>query len=247
MILITGAAGGLGRAIAHTLSEQGAAVVVSDRDASACDSVAEECRERGGDAISLPADLLSEDQVRSQAHQAIQWRGRLDGLVCCGGIEGPVGSLLDASESDWERMLTINVRSSMWLCEEVVPTMRKQGSGRIVLISSIAGLRGNRNIGAYGMSKAALSQMARNLAVELGSAGICVNAVAPGLIETPLSRHLLSDQSFMARRLGMTPLRRVGQPHEIAGVVAMLVSSAGGFITGQTLVVDGGTTVTDGS
>jgi NAD(P)-dependent dehydrogenase (short-subunit alcohol dehydrogenase family) len=125
--------------------------------------------------------------------------------------------------------------------------MAARGGGSVVLMSSIAGLRGNGSIGLYGLSKAALAQLARNLAVEWGPQGVRVNAVSPGLIRTPLAAGLLGDDAFMARRLQATPLRRVGEPEEIAGVVAMLVSRAGGFITGQNLVVDGGTTISDGS
>jgi NAD(P)-dependent dehydrogenase (short-subunit alcohol dehydrogenase family) len=114
-------------------------------------------------------------------------------------------------------------------------------------MSSIAGLRGNGAIGLYGISKAALAQMARNLAVEWGPRGVRVNAVSPGLIRTPLAQRLMDDPSFMARRLQATPLRRVGEPDEIAGAVIFLASRAGGFLTGQNLVVDGGTLVSDGS
>jgi NAD(P)-dependent dehydrogenase (short-subunit alcohol dehydrogenase family) len=114
-------------------------------------------------------------------------------------------------------------------------------------MSSIAGLRGNRAIGLYGLSKAALAQLARNLAVEWGPQGLRVNAVSPGLVRTPLSTQLMADEAFMKRRMQATPLRRVGEPQEIAAVVVMLASPAGGFITGQNLVVDGGTTISDGS
>jgi len=125
--------------------------------------------------------------------------------------------------------------------------MAERGSGSVLLMSSIAGLRGNRSIGLYGLSKAALAQLARNLALEWGPQGVRVNAVSPGLIRTPLAAGLLADTDFMQRRLQATPLRRVGEPHEIAGVVVLLASRAGGFITGRNLVVDGGTLIHDGS
>lgn len=143
--------------------------------------------------------------------------------------------------------MTVNLRSALWLGAQVLPAMAQRGRGSVVLISIIAGLRGNRSIGLYGLSKAALSQLARNLAVEFGPAGIRVNAVAPGLIRTPLAEPLLGNETFMSRRLALAPLRRVGAPDEVAGVVVMLASRAGGFVSGQTLVVDGGTVVSDGS
>jgi NAD(P)-dependent dehydrogenase (short-subunit alcohol dehydrogenase family) len=113
-------------------------------------------------------------------------------------------------------------------------------------MSSIAGLRGNKSIGLYGLTKAAVAQLARNLAVEWGPQGVRVNAISPGLIRTPLASGLLGNDLFMQRRLAMTPLRRVGEPHEVAGIAVMLASRAGGFITGQNLVVDGGTLISDG-
>lgn len=140
----------------------------------------------------------------------------------------------------------MNLASVHALCASLVPGMASRGSGCVILMASIAASRGNRAIGLYGLTKAALSQMARNLAVEWGPRGVRTNAIAPGLIRTPLAQALLDDEDFMARRLAMTPLRRVGEPYEVAGVAAMLASPAGGFINGHTLVVDGGTLVSDG-
>jgi NAD(P)-dependent dehydrogenase (short-subunit alcohol dehydrogenase family) len=125
--------------------------------------------------------------------------------------------------------------------------MAQRGGGSVILISSIAGLRGNKSIGLYGVSKAGLAQLARNLAVEWGPHGVRVNSLSPGLIRTPLSTGLMGDEAFLGRRLSLTPLRRVGEPEEIAGVVVLLASRAGGFITGQNLIIDGGTTISDGN
>ena len=152
-----------------------------------------------------------------------------------------------ANDADWQQVIDINLRAAVHLTSRLIPGMATRGDGSVILMSSIAGLRGNRSIGLYGLSKAALAQLARNLAVEWGPHGVRVNAVSPGLIRTPLAEGLLADATFMARRLQATPLRRVGEAYEIAGVVAMLASRAGGFICGQTLVVDGGTTISDGS
>lgn len=246
-VLVTGAAGGLGRQIALTLADFGAAIVLSDISAAGCDSLAATMHQKGQQVLVLGADLGNKASVLALAEKAMAWRGQIDTLVCSGGMEGHVGSLLTATDDDWHKLMSVNLQSALWLATALAPAMQQRGAGSIILISSIAGLRGNRAIGLYGVAKAGLSQLARNLAVELGPGGVRVNAVAPGMIETPLSAQLMADRDFMQRRLATTPLRRVGQPDEIAGVVTLLASRAGGFITGQTLVVDGGTLISDGN
>lgn len=245
--LVTGAAGGLGQGIATTLADYGASVVVSDLNQQGCRVVADAIVGQGGQALAIAADLSDKAAVQALAETAQSWRGRVDILVCCGGMEGHVGSLLDVSDEQWHQLMTVNLQSSQWLSAALAPGMKSAGGGSVIYVASIAGLRGNKAIGLYGIAKAGLSQMARNLAVELGPDNIRVNAIAPGLIATPLSKGLMADEAFMARRLALTPLRRVGKVQEIAGVVLMLASAAGGFITGQTLVVDGGTLITDGN
>lgn len=240
--LVTGATQGLGLAIAQALAEQGARVLVSDLDPTACERTAALLCACGHAAVALPADLSKPDAIIALCRTA----GAVDVLVCNAGIAGPTGPLAAASDHDWQQVMNINLRAAERLCAELIPGMAQRGRGSVILMSSIAGLRGNKAIGLYGLSKAALAQLARNLAVEWGPSGVRVNAVSPGLIRTPLSDHLLMDTEFMQRRLSLTPLRRVGEPHEVAGVVVMLASRAGGFITGHNLVVDGGTTIGDG-
>ncbi len=241
--LVTGATQGLGLSIAQALAAHGARVLVSDRDTAACTRIAAALREAGHDAQGLAADLAAPAQIAALCQVA----GDIDVLVCNAGIQGPAGPLDQAGDADWQQVLDINLRSAARLCAGLLPGMARRGGGSVVLMSSIAGLRGNRALGLYGLSKAALAQLARNLAVEWGPRQVRVNAVSPGLIHTPLAEGLLQDDAFMARRLQATPLRRVGAPHEVAGVVVMLASAAGAFVTGHNLVVDGGTTISDGS
>jgi NAD(P)-dependent dehydrogenase (short-subunit alcohol dehydrogenase family) len=241
--LVTGATQGLGLAIVSALAAQGARVIVSDRDAAACARTAALLREAGHEASGLAADLAQAESIDALCDAA----GEVDVLVCNAGVQGPAAPIAAATDADWQQVMDINLRAAVRLTSRLIPGMAARGEGSVVLMSSIAGLRGNRAIGLYGLSKAALAQLARNLAVEWGPQGVRANAVSPGLIRTPLAEGLLADEAFMARRLQGTPLRRVGEPHEIAGVVVMLASRAGGFVTGHNLVVDGGTTIGDGS
>lgn len=241
--LVTGATQGLGLAIAQALAEQGARVIVTDRDAAACERTANMLCKAGQQATGLAADLAHAESIDALCDAT----NGVDVLVCNAGVQGPAGPMSKATDADWQHVMDVNLRAAVQLTSRLIPRMVERGGGSVVLMSSIAGLRGNRAIGVYGVSKAALAQVARNLAIEWGPHGVRVNAISPGLIRTPLAGGLLADEAFMARRLQATPLRRVGEPDEIAGVVAMLASAAGGFITGQNIVVDGGTTIGDGS
>jgi len=245
--LVTGATGGLGQSICEALRAHGAKVLVSDRDAQACARLADALAGDDGGASALPADLADIAGLGSCAARALAWQGQVDILVCNAGIQGPAGPLAAVVDADWQQVMDINLRSAVELTRHLLPAMAARGGGSVVLMASIAGLRGNRSIGLYGLSKAALAQLARNLAVEWGPRGIRVNAISPGLIRTPLAAQLLDNADFIGRRLALTPLRRVGEPDEIAGAVVLLASPAGGFITGHNLVIDGGTTISDGN
>ena len=245
--LVTGAAGGLGMAIAEAMAAAGASLAVSDRDPAACAAIAQHLRAAGCAAHAVACDLACPDAIPALVDDVIAHCGRIDILVCNAGVQGPAGPIGETTDGDWAQVMGINLQSALQLCSRVIPGMAARGTGSVILMSSIAGLRGNRAIGLYGLSKAALAQLARNLAVEWGPAGVRVNAISPGLIRTPLATHLLADEAFMAKRLALTPLRRVGEPREVAGVALLLAARAGGFITGQNLVVDGGTTISDGN
>lgn len=244
--LITGATRGIGLAIARCLAMAGAKVLVSSESPADCYRVAADLQAEGLRADAMPADMSRREQVLELAAR-VERAGGVQVLVCNAGVSLHSGPLHRASEEDWDRTMTINLRSAHWLTSALAPQMADMGGGSIVLMASLSALRGNRSIGLYGMSKAALAQLARNLAVEWGPAGIRANAIAPGLIDTELAKPFHADPELLARRMAMTPLRRMGKVDEVAAVALLLASAGGAFITGQTLVVDGGTLITDGS
>lgn len=246
-VLITGAAGGLGQAIADLFASAGAELILTDQTLAHAEAAAASIRSRGTAIRTFGLDLGDIPALRAAALDMVNKGDVPDVLVLNAGMQGPAGPISDVTEVEWHRVMTVNLASAHALTSAFAPAMARRGGGSIILMASIAALRGNKAIGLYGLSKAALAQLARNLAVEWGPLNIRANAIAPGLIRTPLARELMANSSFMVRRLSMTPLRRVGEPHEIAGVALMLASDAGAFITGQTLVVDGGTLISDGS
>ncbi|MCJ2183730.1 SDR family oxidoreductase [Novosphingobium sp. 1949] len=240
--IVTGSTRGIGRAVAQGLIAQGARVVISSEDAADTARVAAE--------LGMPGqacDVTDEAALDALVARAEAELGGLDILVCNAGITGKPGPFAELDMADYARVLAINLTSQVSLCNRALPRIAARGGGSVILISSLSGLRGNGRINAYALSKAGVAQLARNLAVEWGPKGVRVNAIAPGFIATELSAPLLADEAFMARRMAMTPLRRPGTPEEIAGTAVFLASPAGGFVTGQNLVVDGGTLITDGS
>lgn len=240
--LITGPASGIGLACARLFAAAGARLVLADRDAAACDALAGEL---GG--LSLPTDVADPAALDRLADAAERETGGVDVLVCNAGIAGPAGPMHDLAEAEWDALRRINLEHPMRLTRRIAPRMAARSRGSIVLLSSIAGARGNAGLGAYGITKAGVAQLARNLAVEFGPHGVRANAIAPGLIDTAWAEAILSNPQASERRLGLTPLRRVGRSEEVAATALYLASDAGGFTTGQTIVVDGGTLISDGS
>ncbi|WP_321937456.1 glucose 1-dehydrogenase [Paraburkholderia sp. J8-2] len=246
--LLTGASAGMGFAMARLLGEAGARIIISSNDVSGGESAARALREQNGvEATHYVCDAGARDQIKELAQIALAAFGRVDVLVCNAGYAPPFGPLGELSDEEMNRTLSINLLGVKYLSDLLIPGMAERRDGSVVLMSSIAGLRGNRSLGFYGVTKAANAALARNLAVEWGASNVRVNAISPGVIDTGFAAPLTENVEAMQRRLALTPLRRVGTPDEVAGVVLLLASRAGAFITGQNIVVDGGTTVGDGN
>jgi len=240
--IVTGSSRGIGRASAELMAQMGAKVVISSRKAEACAEVADGIRKAGGDAHVIPCNISRRAEVEALVAATLKHYGRLDALVCNAAVNPYYGPLLDIGDEAFDKIMGSNVKSNIWLCSLAIPQMAAQGGGSVIIISSIGGLRGSTVIGAYGISKAADFALARSLAGEWGPKNVRVNCIAPGLVKTDFARALWEDQENLKRRTATTPLRRIGEPHEIAGAVAYLASDASTFMTGQTIVIDGGVT-----
>ncbi|WP_310532149.1 SDR family oxidoreductase [Novosphingobium sp.] len=240
--IVTGSTRGIGRAIAEALIAQGARVLMSSEDPEDTARAAAELGQPG-----IACDVADDAALAQLVDFALAELGGIDVLVCNAGITGQAGPFADIDMDDYARVMAINLRSQVVLTGLALPHIAARGGGAAVLIASLSGLRGNGRINAYALAKAGVAQLARNLAVEWGPRNVRVNAVSPGFIATELSGPLLADGAFMARRMAQTPLRRPGTPQEVAGAAVFLASSAGAFVTGHNLVVDGGTLISDGS
>lgn len=240
--IVTGSTRGIGRAVAEAMIAAGAKVIIS--------SESEADTARASAELAMPGiacDVCDGAQLAALVDFAIAQTGRLDVLVCNAGIPGKPGPFSAIDMDDFDRVMAINLRSQVVLCNLALPHIAAAGGGAAILMASIAGLRGNGKLNAYALAKAGVAQLARNLAVEWGPQAVRVNAISPGFIATDLSRPLLEDARFMQARMAMTPLRRPGTANEVAGAAVFLASPAGAFVTGHNLVVDGGTVITDGS
>ena len=241
--IVTGSSRGIGRAIAEALAEAGAAVVISSRKPAACAEVAAAIEAAGGRAAAIPCHIGEPAQLAALVEGTQARFGALDILVCNAAVNPYHGPLAAIEDATFDKVLAGNVKSVLQLARLAQPAMAARGGGAIIIISSIAGLRASANLGAYAVSKAADMQLARSLALEWGRDNIRVNCLAPGLIKTDFARALWEDEAWLTRRLAATPLGRIGEPADIAGAALLLASEAGRFITGQTLVIDGGVTI----
>ncbi len=242
--VVTGSTRGIGRAIAHRFAEHGAKVVVSSRTPAACDETAAEInRAFPGAATAIPCHIGKKDELEALVEQVTSTLGPVDALVANAAVNPWAGPLAEIPDTAFDKVMATNIRSNHWLANLVVPGMKARGGGSITFISSIGGLIGTDVLGAYAVSKAAEMQLARNLAVEHGPDNIRANTIAPGMVRTDFARLLWEDPATLQRTTDRTPLRRIAEPDEIAGAAVFLASAAGSFVTGQTLVVDGGSTI----
>ena len=245
--LITGSSKGIGRAIAVEMARHGAQVVISSRKADVCEEVAKEINaelhgEPGG-AVPIPAHVGHKEELERLVSETRAKLGRIDVLVCNAAVNPFYGSMSELPDSAFEKVLGVNILSNHWLAQLVLPEMIERRDGVIIVVSSVGGLKGSRDLGAYAISKAADLQLVRNLAVENGPHNVRVNAISPGLIRTDFARALWENPEILAKRTAGDPLRRIGEPEEVAGVAVYLASRAGSFTTGQNFVIDGGATI----
>jgi NAD(P)-dependent dehydrogenase (short-subunit alcohol dehydrogenase family) len=238
--LLTGASRGIGRAVALRLAQAGAKVVVSSRKLESVQAVADEIAAAGGQALAVQAHVGQPDDVAALVTRTLETFGRVDIAVNNAVANPHWGPVLTADESLWDKTLDTNVKGAFRLCKTVVPHMEAQGGGKIINVASIAGLQPSSGMGLYAVSKAALIMLTQQLAMELGPANIQVNAIAPGVIQTHFSRVLWQTPEISGVILSRTPLGRIGEPEDVAGLALFLASPASDFCTGAVFVVDGG-------
>ncbi|MGB0627101.1 MAG: SDR family oxidoreductase [Alphaproteobacteria bacterium] len=241
--IVTGSTKGIGRAIAFALAAGGARVTVSSRDRERVAETEAAMTGAGHDALGVPCNVGRKEELQALVDTSRNHWGPADIVVCNAAINPYYGPAMDIPDDVFAKVMQTNIQSQLWLAQMTVPDLRAKGGGAIILVSSIGGLRGSDVIGAYNVSKAADMQLARNLAVELGPDNIRVNAIAPGLVKTDFARALWEDPAFAEPRIAATPLRRLGEPEDIAGTAVFLASDAASWMSGQVLVVDGGATV----
>ena len=235
--IVTGASRGIGRSIAEVFVREGAKVVIAGRKQETLDQVA---REIGPAVKPVACHVGRADQIQNLVDSTTREFGRVDVLVNNAATNIAQGPALEMDEGQFDKMVEVNLKSTFRLMKLVGPGMCERGSGSIINIASIAGLRPQFHSLLYSMTKAALIMMTQSYAVELGPQGVRVNAIAPGLIETALSEYFWKDETRRARHMGKQPIQHMGQPVEIAEVALMLASDRSSYVTGQTLVVDGG-------
>jgi len=235
--LVTGASRGIGQAIAETFAREGAKVVICGRKR---ETIEETAHAIGPAVIPIVCHVGRSDQIRLMVDQVTRELGRIDILVNNAATNVAQAPCLEIDEGMFDKMVEINLKSAFRLTQLVAPGMCERGAGSIINISSISGVRPQFEGLLYSMTKAALIMMTQSYAIELGPKGVRVNAIAPGLIQTTLSEYFWKDEEKLAKRIAKQPIQRLGQPADVAEVALLLASNSGAFMTGQTIVVDGG-------
>jgi len=246
--MVTGSTRGIGKSIAEELARAGAKVVISSRKAEACLQVKEAFEKQGFEVLAKPCNVSRKEELQGLVEATMAKWGRVDIVVANAASNPYFGPLTDISDDAFDKIVTNNLKSVLWLAAMTLPGMaeraqREGTSGSFIVVGSIGGILANTAIGAYGISKAAGHHMVRNLAAEWGPRNVRVNAIAPGLIRTEFARALWEDEKRAAERIAATPLRRLGEPRDIGGIAVFLASDAAAFVTGQVIVADGGVTI----
>jgi dehydrogenase/reductase SDR family member 4 len=245
--IVTGSSRGIGFASARLMAAHGANVVVSGRKADAAHAAAAQINasrgEGWGEAVAVPCNIGRREELQGLVDAATTRWGGVDIVMANAAIHPWMGSVLDLKEETFAKFMQVNVQSSIWLAQMTVPGMLEKGWGRFIVVASIVGLLADQVTGTYGLTKAADMQFVRNMALEFGSRGVCANCIAPGTFKTEMARSQWESPEIAGEYLRRNPSGRFGEPDEIAGVAVMLASAAGGYVNGQTLVVDGGHTV----
>ena len=239
--LVTGSTRGIGKSIAEELARAGAKVAISSRKADACENARAELTAQGFEVLAQSCNVSRKEDLQALVDATLKKWQRLDIVVANAAANPYYGPLTGIADEAFDKIVTNNVKSVLWLAAMTLPQMK--AGGAFILVGSIGGLLANTLIGAYGMSKAMGHHLVRNLAAEWGPKNVRVNAIAPGLIKTEFARALWEDEQRRAERIAVTPLRRLGEPRDIGGVAVFLASDAAAFITGQVIVADGGVTI----
>ena len=244
--IITGSSKGIGKSIAMQMALHGAKVVISSRKADVCKETADEinaaCEGQEGEAIVIPCNISDKAAMQMMVDETRSQFGKVDILVCNAATNPFFGSLLDIPEDAFDKVMNNNIKSNHLLCNMVLPEMIERKDGSIIIVSSIGGLKGSAVLGAYDISKAADIMLVKNLAIEHGPHNVRTNAIAPGLFRTDFAKALWENPEILKQSTATCPLRRIGEPEEIGGAAVFLCSSAGSFVNGHTLVIDGGST-----
>ncbi len=238
--IVTGGSRGIGRAIAIGMAEEGAHVVVAARKMSDLEEVAAEIRERGRRALPVAANLTRKEDIDSVVDAAVKEFGRIDILVNNAATNIALAPLVNVDPAVWDKTMDLNLKGPFLMCQAVGKVMMKNNYGRIVNISSRGGVKAFPDMGIYSISKAGVIMLTRVLAHELAPYGIRVNCIAPGLVQTRFSEALWNDPERSARSTAASALKRFAQPEELVGAAVFLASEASSFITGETILVDGG-------
>lgn len=241
--IVTGASRGIGQAIAEEFAKAGAKVVVSSRKQDGVDAVAQQITDTGGQAIGIAAHNGNKDALYNLVDKTVEHFGTVDIVVNNAATNPHFGTVLDAEDSYWQKTIEVNVMGNVWLSQASVKVMRENGGGKIINVASIAGLNPGQFQGIYSATKAAIISLTKTLAMELGSDNIQVNAIAPGLVKTKFAQTLWDNDQLLEQVIAQTPVGRIGQPNDIAGLALFLASPASDFTSGSVFVADGGLTL----